>query len=66
MKVFIFLAKPHKPACRRQGAKDLLRLVYLSRKMEKVGFLCGFARLKNCKELPKGGRHLWGKKFNNK
>jgi hypothetical protein len=57
-KFFIFLAKPHKPAFRRQGAKDLLRLVYLSLKMEKVGFLCGLAPLRDkkiVKELPKAG-----------
>ncbi len=44
---FIFLAKAHKPAFRKQGAKDLLSLVYFSLKMEKVGFLCGLAPLRD-------------------
>jgi hypothetical protein len=37
--------------------------------MGEVGFLCGLAPLRDkkiVKELPKGGRPLWGKKFNNK
>jgi hypothetical protein len=50
-----------RPAVRRGGlrvwffsqslrdAKELLRLVYNSRKMEKVGFLCGFAPLRDQK-----------------
>jgi hypothetical protein len=40
-KIFLFLSKPHKPACRRQDAKDLLRPVYFSLKMGEVEFLCG-------------------------
>ncbi len=47
VKGLIFLAKPAYRQAGRRGAKELLRLVNLSRKMGKVGFLCGLAPLRD-------------------
>ena len=42
----------------RRDTKELLRLVYLSRKMGKFGSLCVFARLKIVDWLHKAGGKL--------
>ena len=47
VKGLIFLAKPAYRQAGRRGAQELLRLVNLSRKMGKVGFLCGLAPLRD-------------------